>query len=181
MFAEASSADIFFHCHDQGIFFRGSPEQVCVHRTYKTGVCNGAGNPPGGKYLPGLFRRFYHTSHSEQQDAAFFLLIDHLCASLLQRSAVFGEAVIGGSAGIADRGRPAQSECKAEHIRELLAVLGGHDGQPGDRGQPGKIKDPLMGLSVRSYDPGPVNGKDHRKLLQADILHDLVISALQKR
>ena len=39
----------------------------------------------------------------------------------------------------------------------------------------------MVGLAVSADYTGPVDGKDHRKLLQTDVLQDLVIGSLQER
>ena len=44
-----------------------------------------------------------------------------------------------------------------------------------------KIKNPLMGFSITSYQSRPVNGKYHRKILNTDIMKNLVVCTLQKR
>ena len=44
----------------------------------------------------------------------------------------------------------------------------------------GQIKDPLMGFSVASDQPGPVYRQHHRQILQRHIMDDLVIASLQK-
>ena len=37
-----------------------------------------------------------------------------------------------------------------------------------------------MGLTVASYKTGAVNGKQHRKILDADIMEHLIVASLEK-
>ena len=53
-----------------------------------------------------------------------------------------------------------------EHVPQFIFVLGGHHHQVGQVAQIGQVEEPLVGLAVFAHDAGPVQGKDHRQLLQ---------------
>src|SRR5690606_31306241 len=66
------------------------------------------------------------------------------------------------------------------HLAQLIFVLWYHYRQSRHHAEVSKVKDPVVSWPVLPNDSGTINGKDNRKFLQTDIMHDLVESALQK-
>ena len=64
---------------------------------------------------------------------------------------------------------------------QLVLVLGSHQGHVGQVPQIREIKGAMMGRTVVTHHPGTVQSKSDRQILQADIVENVVIGALQKR
>src|SRR5699024_6842654 len=119
-----------------------------------------------------------HVSYTHDSDA--LLLVDHLAPAVLNRRPELLAAVIGCAPRIPEGHRTVIVNGKAEHVRQLPAVLGGHDCHIGNTAQVGQVKDPLMGLPVASHKTRPIYRKDNRQILQSHIMYDLVISSLEE-
>ena len=68
-----------------------------------------------------------------------------------------------------------------QHGCQLRTVSRTHDRETRHFIQIRRIIDSVMGLSVFTHQSGPVHGKDHMKLLQTDIMQDLIICPLEER
>ena len=66
------------------------------------------------------------------------------------------------------------------HVHQLRLVGGCHDNHIGQGRQIGDIKRAGMGAAIRADQPGTVDREAHRQVLDADIMHHLVIGALQE-
>ena len=64
---------------------------------------------------------------------------------------------------------------------QFAAIGGGDEGHVGQGQQVGQVEYPVMGRSVGSYDSGAVYQQAYRKVLQGDVVDDLVVGALQER
>ena len=97
------------------------------------------------------------------------------CAAVRQRYANTG------AARIADRNRAVDRVQRGlQHMPELVLILRSHDRHVGQAAQIGQVEDAVMRSPVVSGKPGAVDGEGHRQALQADIMNDLVVGALQK-
>ena len=64
--------------------------------------------------------------------------------------------------------------------RNSFSSLGAISDQVGQVAQERQVEEPLVGLAVFAHDAAPVQGKDHRQVLQADVVEHLVIGPLQE-
>ncbi len=64
---------------------------------------------------------------------------------------------------------------------EFVFILGGQDGHVGNGPQIGQIEETMMGGPVVSHEAATVQGQDDGKLLQADVVENLVVGALEER
>src|SRR5688572_8139081 len=67
-----------------------------------------------------------------------------------------------------------------EHVLKLVLVFGRHQHHVRDGAQVRNIEHTLVGASVVAYHASTVHRKDHRQVLYADIVDDLVVRALQE-
>jgi len=79
-----------------------------------------------------------------------------------------GRAVVDGGSG-------------GDHVAELGLVGRGHDDHVGQACHVGDVERAAVRRPVRADQPGPVHGEPHRELLQVDVVHNLVVAALQER
>lgn len=63
---------------------------------------------------------------------------------------------------------------------QLVFVLGCHHGQVGDKTEKGYIKHSMMGRPIITHHPGPIQGKGHWQVWQADIVDQLIQGTLHK-
>ena len=63
---------------------------------------------------------------------------------------------------------------------QFAAIGGGDEGHVGQGQQVGQVEYPVMGRSVGPYDSGAVYQQAYRKVLQGDVVDDLVVGALQE-
>ncbi len=67
-----------------------------------------------------------------------------------------------------------------QHGAQLIFIFRRHDHHIGKAAQIGKIEKPVMGRTVLTDNPAPVDGKHHRQRFEADIMKDLIVSPLKK-
>ena len=67
-----------------------------------------------------------------------------------------------------------------DHMHKLGLVRRAHDDHVRQAGQIGDVIDTCMGGAVIADNTGPVDGKAHRKVLNGDVMHQLVIATLQE-
>ena len=63
---------------------------------------------------------------------------------------------------------------------EVGLVACRHDHEAGQAAEISDVERAGMGLPVLADEPGPIDGKPHRQFLDRDVVHDLVVGALQK-
>ena len=67
-----------------------------------------------------------------------------------------------------------------QHLAALSFIGRGHDDHIGYTTQKAQVKHPCMSCTVCAYQPGTVDGKGDIKVLQCDVVYQLVIGALQE-
>ena len=67
------------------------------------------------------------------------------------------------------------------HVLQLRLARGRHDDEVGDQPQVREVERAVMCRAVVADESRPVEGKDHRDVLQGDVLHEHVEGALQER
>jgi len=65
-------------------------------------------------------------------------------------------------------------------VHEIGLVARRHDHKAGQAAEIGDVERPGMGLAVLSDKAGPVNREANGQLLDRDVMHDLVVAALQE-
>ncbi len=66
------------------------------------------------------------------------------------------------------------------HIPEFHLIHGGKNGHIGNAPQVSDIVNPMVCCAVFSYQSGPVKTENHRQVLQAHIVDNLVVGPLQE-
>ena len=72
------------------------------------------------------------------------------------------------------------SRRRRDHVDELGLVGRGHHDHVGEAAEIGDIERARVGRPVRADEPGPVEGEADRQLLDRDVVHDLVVGALEE-
>ncbi len=67
-----------------------------------------------------------------------------------------------------------------DHVDELHLVRRRHQHEPGQAAEIGDVERAGMGRAVGADQPGAIHGEANRQLLQRDVMHHLVIGALQE-
>ena len=81
----------------------------------------------------------------------------------------------------AEGGGSVQGDGGREHVAQLVLILGRHDGHARQRREIHEVVEPVVRGTVRAHDAGAVERQRHREMHQADVVHQLVVSALEKR
>jgi hypothetical protein len=63
---------------------------------------------------------------------------------------------------------------------EFILILWRHDHHIGNVAQIGKIEDAVMGWTILAYNAASVQSKNHRKVLETNIVNNLIVGPLQK-
>ena len=101
--------------------------------------------------------------------------IGDLAGALRQRHA------LGGPARIAQRDRAiVVGERRADHVHEHRLVAGRHHDDVRQAAEVGDVEGAVVGRTVVADEPGAVHREDDVQLLQADVVDDLVVGALEE-
>jgi len=112
---------------------------------------------------------------SDAYDSDIFLIKNDLRLSVTNPLPEHFITVVCRSSWIADSHRATRiSDSKTKHIRKLPFILRSHHRHIRNHGQVGQIEDSLVGLPVASNQSAPVHRKDDRKILECNIMDDLV-------
>jgi hypothetical protein len=85
------------------------------------------------------------------------------------------------AARVAQRGRAVVEQRGAQHVAQHRLVARGHRDHVRQRAQVGDVEDPVVGRAVVADQAGAVHREDDVQALQADVVDDLVVGALQER
>ena len=83
-------------------------------------------------------------------------------------------------AGIPNRSRTGVIDRGLEKSAKLVFVLRRHDDHVRKDAEIGQIERAVMRRAVLPHEAGSVQGEDHRKVLETDVVDDLVVSPLEK-
>ncbi|EKY09651.1 hypothetical protein HMPREF9120_00356 [Neisseria sp. oral taxon 020 str. F0370] len=84
------------------------------------------------------------------------------------------------AARVAHGGGGVQRVAGGEQQAAFVFVAGGGDGHVGNAAQEAEVVGAGVGGAVGADDAGAVDGKEHGQVLQGDVVHELVVAALQK-
>ena len=177
----AETADRTFFDGDQRLMVAGQvQDQVTVQRFGKTGVGHCGGQAAGGQGLGGLKHVGQASAEGQDRHAGTFAhhpatayfqwhaACRHINASAFTARITKGDgAVIMGDGG-------------GDHVNQFRLIRCGHHHETGQIGQKRHIERSGMGGPIGPHQPGAIYGKAHRQALDGDIMHDLVIAALQE-
>ena len=71
-------------------------------------------------------------------------------------------------------------EGSVEHMPQFVFILWRHQDHIGEAPQISNIEMTVMGGSVITHEPSPVNGKNNRQIGKTDIMDDLIKGPLKK-
>ena len=89
--------------------------------------------------------------------------------------------VFHGGLRVADRDGPAVGQRPVEHRRKVVLVAGREHRHVGEQSQVAEIEGAVVRGAIRARQPGPVEHKHNRQVLEADLLEDLVERPLEER
>ena len=81
---------------------------------------------------------------------------------------------------IANRARSRQLEGGLHHVGQFILVLGSHQHDLRNPAQVADVKQSMMRGAVVAREPGAIHAKQHRQLLQANVMHNGIEAPLQK-
>ena len=84
------------------------------------------------------------------------------------------------AAGIAHRCGLVQKHARIQHLPAFVLVRRCHEHQVWQAAHVSEIETARMRGAVRAHQTGTVDGEQHREVLQRHIVHQLVVSPLQK-
>ena len=85
-----------------------------------------------------------------------------------------------GAARVTNRHGEIFSYCRENHLPQFVFVLRRKDIHLRDCSQVRQIECAVMCCAVLADQPRPVQTKQHRQILQADVVENLVVAALQE-
>ena len=179
MFSESTTYHIFFHCHDQRILFCRRKNCFLIERCHKAGIHNSCRNFSLRKLFLNLPCSLYHSSDCKKRYIRAFA--QHLRPALHNRCTHFLPQITRIASWITDCDRIIRSNRKFKHIGKLPLILRRHNRKIRNRRQIGQIKDSLMRCTILAYNSSSINRKHNRKLLQTNIVQNLIVRSLQER
>ena len=162
-------------------WLRASREnQVGVERLGETGVGDRCGNALRRKHVRRLQAFAEPRAERQQRDGVAFA--DDAAAADLERHAALGQRDADAvAARIAQGGRPVVDRRRGRHhVHELGFVGRRHDHEAGQAAEIGEVERAGMGRAVGADEAGAIDGEAHRQALDRDVVHDLVVGALQE-
>ncbi len=81
----------------------------------------------------------------------------------------------------AHRRRSGIANRRGQKVLEFVLVLGRHHQGIGKVSKIRNVEQPLVGGPIAAHQPSPIQGKGHVQVLKADIVHHLIVGALEER
>ena len=160
---------------------RGKPQhQVGVERLGEARIGDGGRQAEGGELLGGLQR--FAKPGAERQDRDLAALADDAALADLERLA-FGRHLDADAfaARIAQRRRAViDRDLGRDHVHQFGLVAGRHDDKARQAAEIGEVERAGMGRAVGADQARAVHRKPHRQRLDRDVVHDLIVAALQE-
>src|SRR5438552_3502208 len=158
---------------EQVVFFGNFSQQGQIERLHETHVrhCR-------VELFGGLERRFQHRAEGEDRHALSapshlaFPERDgfHLLFCLSQCSAP----------RVPHAARTITHETCVEHLPAFVGVGGGHHREIGHRAQVGEVEGAIVGRAIAADEAGAIERKQHRQVLDRDVVDQLIVAALQE-
>ena len=151
-----------------------------IHGLHKPRVNHAAADPVSGQDNRGPERVFHHAAHGQNDHLA--ALDKPLPAAHLQIAGLahaFAQILHGLS--ITDGHGAIHLSAELHHALELMPVPGQGNGHIGRMAQIAQGVHPLMGGAILAHQSSPIHHQTNRQLIQADIVQNLIVRALQKR
>ena len=106
------------------------------------------------------------------------LLIQHLADAILDRCQKFLQTPVRLAPRITDRNRSIVGDGKLQHLFQFPTVFRRHHAHIRHRGEKCQIKNTLMRLPIASDQSRAIHAEHNRKILDTDIVNDLIICPL---
>ena len=172
--AGAADHRAFLQGHDELVAGGELGDQLGVERLDEAHVGQG-----GVERLGDFARHPKQAAEGEQGDAAAVAhdlpLADRQGAHLRLR-----HGTVATTARVAHRARAGVLHRGVEHLAALVLVGGRHHHQVGDTGQEGEVEGAVVGRAVGAHQAAAVDREHDRKVLQRDVVDELVVGALQE-
>ena len=161
-------------------FARQLADQVHVQRLGEARIGDGGRQAEAGE-LVGRRQAFRQPRAERQQRDRRALAHDAALADLKRRAALGQLDADALAARIAEGDGPSSiAAAVATMCIELRLVGRRHHHEAGQAARIGDVEGAGMGRAVGADQPGAVDGEAHRQLLDGDVVHDLVVGALQE-
>ena len=170
----------FFDANQRLVIAGKIKDHVAVQRFGETGVGDGGGDSPGGKRLGG--DQHFRKPGAERQDRGARPLADDPALADFQRNATFGHFHPNAfAARETERNRAiVMRGGGGDHMDQFRLIRRSHHHHTGQVGKERHVKRARMGGAIGPNQPGAVNRKADRQALNGDVMHDLIIAALQE-
>ena len=175
------AADRAFLDCDQDFVVRGqTADQIAIDRLGEACIRHRGRNTARGKVFRGLLR--FGKAGSERQQRHRRALANDAAAADLERDAALRHLDADAFATrVTQRGGALViGRLRRNHVDEIGLIGGGHDHEFRQAAEIGEIERARMRRAVSADETGAVHRKAHRQLLDRDVVHDLVVGALQE-
>ena len=170
---------MFFHRQHSTAPRRQGQQSVRVQRADKARVDHGSGNTLVRKLLGGFQGRVGQGSDGHDQHV--LAIAQQLGLANRNRLDVGIQRNAETTAPRkAHRRRSGIANRRSQKVLELVLVLGRHHQGIGKVSKVRNIEQPLVGGPIAAHQPSPIQGKGHVQVLKADIVHHLVVGALEE-
>jgi hypothetical protein len=167
--AESSLEHVFFNGHDFRYFSGKARKQLGVHGFDKPAVHYGCPYSLLFQLDAGLERLLNRPADAQNVDIAALLHNLGRPDRHIPQAFVKTDSDTTAS-GIANRDRAAVIDGRLQHVPQFILIPGGHDHHVGQAAKIRQVKETLMSWTIFSNDATPVDGENHRKGFQADIV-----------
>jgi hypothetical protein len=180
MGAEAADGP-FLDGDEDFVFARQLQDHVEIERLHETSVGDGCGQTEGFEFV-GSLEAFAEPCTKGQQRHLRAFAHDPALADR-QRHAEFGHFDAAAfAAWITQRARcVVERNLCCHHVDEVGFIRRCHDDEAGKATEIGVVERTGMSRTVLTDQTGAVDGEAHRQALDRDVMHDLIVAALQER
>ena len=177
---EAARQNVLLDGHDEFVIGGEPLDQCLVERLGEAGVGDGHVKVVLGQQRRGIERNADAVAVAQERHP--LPLLQHLAGADRDLARAVGQRhALGIAAGIAEGDRAlVVSDGGAHHVAEHRLVARSHDDDVRQRAQVGDVEGAVVGRAVVADQAGAIHREDDVELLQADVMDDLVVGALEE-
>ncbi len=156
-------------------------DQIAVQRLREPRVGHGRGQAHRGKLLRGL--QAFVQPRPKRKDGNGGAFADDPPLADVKRHAFHRHLdAIAFAARITDRAGQVADACRRRnHVLQLGLVRRGHDHEIGQAAEISEVERARMRRAIGAHEASPVEHETHRQVLHGNVVHKLIVAALQER
>ena len=178
--AETAGEHVVLHRDQQRNAGGLAEQQGAVEGLDEAGIDDAAGESLlGGEFFRDPERVVHH--RAERPDHEVRAGAEHLRLADGQGGGLgFHRHAAGGAARVTDKRRPVELQAGVQQVDQLILVLRLHDDGVGHAPGVGEVKESMVRGTVVGRETGAVEAEDDGQILQADVVNDGIVGALEE-